>query len=55
MSDDHIAELQLIDFSRAQREALTRWMRICVTAGEAVVAEEIRAAIDAADAMEVAA
>ncbi len=47
MSDDHFAELQLIDFSRAQREALTRWLRICIDASEVEAAEEIRQAVAA--------
>lgn len=49
MSDDHFAELMLIDFSRCQREALERWIGICATAGEPEAAEEIRQAIMAQD------
>jgi len=47
MSDDHISELQLIDWSKAQREALERWMRICIDCSEIEVAEEIRAELSA--------
>ena len=54
MSDEHLAELQLIDWSRAQREALERWMRICIDCSEIEVAEEIRAELTA-PALEMAA
>jgi hypothetical protein len=46
VSDDHLAELQLIDWSRAQREALERWMQICIDCSEIEVAEELRAELN---------
>jgi hypothetical protein len=52
MSDDHFAELQLIDFSRVQREALERWIPILLTAGEIAIAEEIRVDKKTADHIE---
>ena len=52
MSDEHLEELRLIDWSRAQRAALTRWLRICVDASEIEAAEEIRAELKAADHFE---
>ena len=54
MSDEHLEELRLIDWSRAQRQALERWLRICIDASEIETAEEIRAELSA-PAMELAA
>jgi hypothetical protein len=54
VSDEHISELQLIDWSRAQREVLERWLRICIDASEVEIAEELRAELSA-PAMEIAA
>ena len=54
MSDDHLSELTFIDWSRAQRAALERWLRICIDASEIEAAEEIRAELSA-PAMELAA
>lgn len=51
---DLIAEQTLIDLSRVQREALERWMVICIDAGEVNVAEEIRQELTIVD-MEMAA
>lgn len=43
MSDDLLAELTLIDMSRAQRQAWAeRWPRILLDAGEFSIAEKIR-------------
>ena len=53
MPRDHLAEIALLDLSRAQREALERWMRICSDIGETVVAEACRRAIAAKDMREV--
>ena len=52
MSDDLLEELRLIDWSRAQRQALERWMQICIDASEIEAAEEIRAELKAADHIE---
>lgn len=49
MPRDFIEEQALIDLSRCQREALERWMRICVDIGEAGAAEECRQAMAAQD------
>lgn len=54
MPRDLAEEKTLLDLSRCQREALERWMRICVDAGEAVAAEECRQAIAAQDMREAA-
>ncbi len=54
MSDDHFSELQLIDFSRVQREALERWVPILLAAGETEIAEEIRAELSAPEMQEAA-
>lgn len=54
MPRDHLAEIALLDLSRAQREALERWMRICSDIGEASVAEDCRRAIATKDEREVA-
>jgi hypothetical protein len=54
MSDLDIAELTLIDLSRVQREALERWMQICIDCSEIEIAEELRAELSA-PAMELAA
>lgn len=50
MSDDLLAELTLIDLSRAQRQAFAeRWPAILVNAGEPDLAEEIRAELSFAE------
>ncbi len=54
MTPDHMAELALIDASRAQREAfaalqptiLTRWALACAVAGETKLAAELASQAD---------
>lgn len=45
MPRDLIDELTNISLSRLQRETLERWIGICMTAGEADVAEACRKAL----------